>query len=411
MTLFIVSVLSIIVASLFLLARPLLKTRNTLSYERHAQNIHYAKERIQELEEQLKNASISATDYEALKLEIESNLASDIDLASQTELTHQITPSRSNKILIGLLSVMLPLSAVGLYWLVGTPSALTSSQTSERPSPEDVNKMLSDIKLRLEADPSDTEGWTVLSRTYLALGRFREARNGFLKLLELDGESADILVSLADASGLMAGGDMSGEPTRYIERALELEPSNPQALWLAGLSAAQQNKAEKARSHWNKLLPLLAEAPQQQEELRAIIQQTLSAPSTTFAAPDSQANQAPANTEKELLISVSVAPTVLAMVSPDDTVFVFARAKDGPPAPLAVKQLTVADLPITISLSDSDAMMPQLKMSLFEDLVVSARVAVSGDPIAQKGDIQSAQLETKNDAKGEIDLEIDTVLE
>jgi len=88
MTLFIVSVLSIIVASLFLLARPLLKTRNTLSYERHAQNIHYAKERIQELEEQLKNASISATDYEALKLEIESNLASDIDLASQTELTH-----------------------------------------------------------------------------------------------------------------------------------------------------------------------------------------------------------------------------------------------------------------------------------------------------------------------------------
>lgn len=419
MTLFIIIALLILLATLFLLTRPLLKTRNTLSYERQAQNIHYAKERLQELEDQLKNASISATDYEALKLEIESNLASDINLADQTQTSQKVTPRRSNKLIISLLSALLPLTVLGLYGVTGTPSALApQADTAQRPSVEDVDLMLANIEQRLAANPSDAQGWAVLSRAYLSLGRFREAHNGFLKLIELEGESAELLTSLADASGLMAEGDMSGQPTQYIERALKLEPDNPQALWLAGLSAAQQNQAEKARGYWNKLLPLLGNTPKKQEELKVIIQQTFEGqPALGSEAVPGSSETASVPTDSSensgsgLNVAVSIDPAILERVSASDLVFIFARAETGPPAPLAVKRLTVADLPVTITLTDADAMMPQLKMSLFDDLLVSARIAKSGNPVAQAGDIQSAQVKTANNSVEEITLVINTIID
>jgi len=420
---FTISALLILFATLALLARPLFKTRNTLSYERQAQNIHFAKERLQELEDQLKNASISATDYEALKLEIESNLANDINLATQTPLEQTVTPQRSNKLLISSLCVILPLLAGGVYWATGTPSALSSkpgAQTTaaKGPSADDVNKMLVEIEQRLKKNPSDAKGWAILSRTYLALGRFSEARTGFLKLIELEGESAELLTSLADASSLMAGGDMSGEPAKYIEQALTLDPDNAQALWLGGLAAAQQSQTEKARRYWNKLLPLLANSPKQQQELKAIIQEmddaSIASTAEGTTTPNAIDKDAQTNSsdivDAQLNLNVSIADTMLENVNADDLVFIFARAKNGPPAPLAVKRLTVADLPAKVNLSDSDAMLPQFKMSLFEELVVSARVSKSGNPVAQTGDIQSTLLETKNSAKGELELEINNVV-
>jgi len=249
MTPFIVCAVLILVAALYLLSRPLRNTRNTLSYERHAQNIHFAKERLQELEEQLKSASITATDYEALKLEIESTLAHDIDLATLNDNQQALLPRRSNKALILALCVSLPLATIGLYWAIGTPSALyainnadQSGQPTQATS-QDIQSLLNNVEQRLAANPNDAEGWAILARTYLALGRYSEARNGFLTLLKLEGESADIYASLADATGLMAGGNMSGEPISYVERALALQPKHPQALWLAGRHS--NNKARK----------------------------------------------------------------------------------------------------------------------------------------------------------------------
>lgn len=52
---------------------------------------------------------------------------------------------------------------------------------------------------------------------------------------------------------------------------------HPQGLWLAGLSAAQSGNNEVAREYWQKLLPLLAAVPEQQQELRDVIQQTYGA--------------------------------------------------------------------------------------------------------------------------------------
>lgn len=423
MTSFIIIAAVIVLITLAILIWPLLRTRNTVSYARQEQNIHYAKERLEELEAQLKNASISATDYEALKLEIETTLAHDIDIANNAPQEDVAGPRRPNKIAISLLAVFLPLSALGVYLQVGTPKALETVAAESRPNQQQVDDMISGLEKRLEENPNDLEGWQVLSQTYLALGRYQEARQGYQRILTLGGESAHAYASLADATALAAGGQINEEVSQYLKRALTINPDNRQALWLSGLGAAQRGDKAMAKTHWGRLVPLLDDAPQQQKELRDIIQenfgdvdeQIASVPKSEATPPSltaSQAQNTPQSLAQDgLTLRVSLSSEMAQLANPNDFVFIFARAQQGPPAPLAVKRLRVADLPTTITLSDADSMVAPMTLSKFENVIVSARVSKSGQPIAQAGDLQSAVIPSKNTSKETIDLLISEVVQ
>jgi len=409
MNTFIIIAFLITALTLVLLVLPLVCNRTVIAYERKTQNIHFAKERLAELEQQLNNAAISVTDYEALKLEIENTLAEDIDIAEQNQQPETINYG-SNTVLIVLLCVFIPLTASLVYLGTGNPKAIAiQEQAKQAPSAEEVNNLISSIEQRLQAQPNDATGWRVLSRTYLALGRYRQAREGFLKLISIEGETADTLVALAESSAGLVGGELAGEPSEFAERALAIAPQNPQALWLVGLSAAQQGQNEKAIARWTELLPLLSAVPQQQQELRAIIAETASQSIESTGTPDS--NTSTASNQANISIRVSLSESALASSTDNDVVFVFARAQNGPPAPLAAKRLRVSDLPTTITLSDNDAMLPQFKLSLFEDITITARISKSGEPIAKKGDIQSKAIATKNNIEQTIELLISEPVE
>ncbi len=88
-----------------------------------------------------------------------------------------------------------------------------------------------------------------------------------------------------------------------------------------------------------------------------------------------------------LKVSVTLLDVLKQKVSSDNAVFIYAKAASGPPIPLAVKRLTVSDLPVTIELSDADAMIPSMTLSSFEEIIIGARVSMSGNPVAQPGDL------------------------
>jgi len=83
-----------------------------------------------------------------------------------------------------------------------------------------------------------------------------------------------------------------------------------------------------------------------------------------------------------LKVRVDLSAEVKAKALPTDSVFIFARAVSGPPAPLAAKRVTVAELPVTVELGDADAMMPQLKLSNFPEVQLVARISRAGQPTA-----------------------------
>ena len=411
MTSFVLIAILITSALLALLVRPLLKTGDSDSYRRHTQNIHFAKQRLLELDQQLKSSRISVQDFEVLKLEIESTLAQDIDLTEDISSQYQANADSSNGVIIALLCGLIPFGGLVVYQLTGTPQALAiATQTTSAPAAaaglQDIDKMVLSLEQRLQNSPDDIEGWTMLARTYLALGRYPESIRANEKLLVLTGENPDIYAALADASAMQADGSLAGKPNAYVEQALAMNPLHPHALWLAGLSAAQQGKNIDAGNYWNKLLPLLADEPQQQQELRDVIKQTLGQqlPPIIKQADDSSSSTG-------ITVNVSLSESVLALTKPDDTVFVFVKARNGPPAPLAVKRLRVSDLPAEVRLSDADAMVAQFRLSLFADVLVSARVAKAGNPVAQPGDIQSAAVDSSNNSPETIELTISEIVE
>ena len=87
---------------------------------------------------------------------------------------------------------------------------------------------------------------------------------------------------------------------------------------------------------------------------------------------------------------VSLAPELAGRAAPGDTVFIFARAADGPRAPLAVLRAKAGELPLKFALDDSQAMSPELRLSKFAKIRIEARVSKSGNAAPQPGDLQGA---------------------
>jgi cytochrome c-type biogenesis protein CcmH len=106
-------------------------------------------------------------------------------------------------------------------------------------------------------------------------------------------------------------------------------------------------------------------------------------------APGTGANNQAADqgTPGQIKVSVSLDDSLKDRVDAGDTVFVFARALNGPPMPLAVVRKRATELPLEVTLDDSMAMVPQLKLSGQEAIAVVARVSKSGDARVQKGDL------------------------
>ena len=95
-------------------------------------------------------------------------------------------------------------------------------------------------------------------------------------------------------------------------------------------------------------------------------------------------------------------------MAPGDTLFVFARAAEGPRIPLAILKRSAAELPLNFTLDDSMAMSPELKLSGFANVVISARISKSGDAMPQSGDLEGQTAPLAGRSNG-VELNIDRV--
>ena len=108
-------------------------------------------------------------------------------------------------------------------------------------------------------------------------------------------------------------------------------------------------------------------------------------------------------------VKVSLAPAVAKRAAPDDVVYIFARAVQGPRMPLAIVSKQVKDLPATVVLDDSSGMMSDMKLSSAAQVIVIARVSKTGNPSAQAGDLEGKSAAIKPGTQA-LDLSIAEVL-
>ena len=163
-------------------------------------------------------------------------------------------------------------------------------------------------------------------------------------------------------------------------------PQHKNALWMAGIAETQRGDFAAAVKLWRSLEAQLPPGSTEAREIAGFIAKAESETRTQSGAPVSATPAAPGG--RHLQVRVELADELKSQAAPDDTVFIFARAAEGPPMPLAVVRKQVKDLPLEVGLDDSMSMMQGMNLSSFDRLVIGARVSKSGRPIPSPGDLE-----------------------
>jgi cytochrome c-type biogenesis protein CcmH len=246
----------------------------------------------------------------------------------------------------------------------------------------------------MEQNPADAQGWSMLGRAYRAMDRIPEANAAFKKAVELRPQDADLLADYAESLALSAGRSLAGEPTRLLERALKIDPNSSKALTLSGSAAFERKDYRAALGFWGAVL----KQPEVSAELAHALQKGMDEARARLAgkpAPAVAGARPGASGKERVAGSVELDASLKAKVQADDTVFVFARAADGPRMPLAIAKVKVADLPYQFSFDDSSAMMADMKLSRFPEVVIGARVSKSGAAAPMAGDLEGTSAKVK----------------
>ena len=309
------------------------------------------------------------------------------------------------------------LGAPGLLALGPGDSAAAAQAAASAPPPSAAAQQLAGIvdqlADRLKANPDDAEGWQMLGRSYTALGRHAQAADAFGKASRLRPDDATLLVDHAFAMAMAGQRSFAGEPARLITRALSLEPKNPKVLALAGTAAFDRKDYKGAVAFWEQLAQLEPPGSPLGQQIQASIAQArelAGMPPATAAATTGTtaagATAAGASAPAQVSGTVRLAAKLKGRVAPDDTLFVFARAVDGPRMPLAILRLRAGDLPLPFKLDDTLAMSPAAKLSGVPRVIVGARISKTGNAMPQPGDLQGVTPAVAVGSRG-IEIEID----
>jgi cytochrome c-type biogenesis protein CcmH len=409
-------------AMAFLLV-PLTRTRRTPSaITREGVNVSVYRDQLRELAADLAAGSITQARHDEAVSEIERRLLEDTGTPAAAGL--DAAPGRGAGRAVLVVAMAVPFLAATLYFTVGTPRALLPDMQAAAPAggeahgptEQQVEAMIERLAARLAAEPENAQGWAMLARSYAVLGRFAEASDAYAKLIALVPADAQLLADYADVLAMTQGRNLEGEPEKLIARALAIDPNNVKALALAGSAAYARRDYKGAIARWEQLVRVAPPGSELADSTRATIEEakarmggvdappaaasgpaSTGAPAAAAAAPPAAATAAaPASAAPARAASagasvsgvVEVAAPHAAKIAPTDTLFVFARAVDGPRMPVAIIRAQAKDLPLTFTLDDRSSMMGGGKLSDQPKVIVGARVSKSGSATPQPGDLQ-----------------------
>jgi cytochrome c-type biogenesis protein CcmH len=362
------------------------------------------KDQVAELEADLKAGNITQEQFDQSHADLERNLLQDV---SEEDGDKKATRAFSGNITAIVVGIAVPLVAIGLYAYLGEgavgfepENASAASMTTEGHQGT-IEQQVRKLQDHLQENPDDLEGWVMLARSYYFLKQYQAASDAFARAVAMTGEdNPNILADYADALAMASGGMLSGKPHDLIQKALSLDPNHQKALWLAGTETYNNKDYEATLDYWLKLRKQFPEGSDSYLQMTrniAEVKQLLGMDVNEEAAiiQQAQAGQAGSGSPAaggsgappKVSGVVSLDPSLQDKVSPNDTLFVFARAASGPRMPLAIIRTSVSDLPLEFTLDDSQSMNPQMKISRFDKVVVGARISKSGQAMPQSGDL------------------------
>jgi cytochrome c-type biogenesis protein CcmH len=427
-------------ALLFVLPPLFAKREQIEDVDQDELNLAVFRQQLGELDSDLAGGELEQQQYNAARRDLERELLYDVTGAETG------ADSGGGRWAAGLLAVGVPAAAISLYLYLGSPNivprleavaggqapAVHPGQGGGGMPPLDV--MVKRLAEKMEQNPEDLEGWMMLGRTYFAISQPERALYALEQAYGLEPENPDVLVAYAEAVAANNDSELAGRPAELIQSALRIDPEHSSARWLEGLVSFQGDRFVQAAEQWGALLTTFDATSHEAAELKRYIAEARSrarqdsrqaaepeavkvaaatqqaAPNGDIAppAPTQQPGEQPA-TASSVTVAIKLAEPLWPLADVNDSVFVYAKAVNGPPMPLAAYRVQVKDLPLSVTLDDSMAMIPAMKLSGFPEVTVGARISKSGQAIPQSGDLEGEVSPVKPGQAGAVTVVIDRV--
>ncbi|RTZ71525.1 MAG: c-type cytochrome biogenesis protein CcmI [Gammaproteobacteria bacterium] len=399
---------------LLVLLLPLRRKVGDITDDARARNLRIAREKIAELDAELAAGTLDQATYDQAKEEVEQELLEDVALPDQ----HVAGGNSGTKAAMLMLLVLVPALGFGLYLLLGSPRFVDvagAGSVAENPHAQGSDKaptmaeIQEALEKRVKEQPEDAEAWFMLGRLYAGMQRFADAAKAYEQVAKLTDNHPQALIAWADALAMTQGGRLSGKPYELVKQALDQAPDDPTALWLAGQGAREANDYQNAIYYWRQAEAGLADKPDFVMELRDLIASAKRAAASAGVEVEDPGSSVDLAKQAGIELRLSIAPELQSKVKPDEPLFIFAKAVDGPPMPLAAIRMTAGELPREVVLTDANLLRGG-KLTDHKQLKIGARIARSGQPMAASGDLQSAEVVVDVPASEPVELVIDQVV-
>ena len=359
---------------------PLLRRGRDAPLDTAGSNLDILRDQLAELDGDLAAGTITAMQHDEGRREIERRVLDEVGPEQNRTLARV-----GGRWTAAGLGISISIAAAGLYLQLGNPEGLVASRPAPQGSaitPDQLNELISKLAAKLEQQP-DEAGFVMLARSYYSLRRYAEAARAFGRAGALVTQDPNLLSDYADALAVAQEGKLSGKPLELLQRAITLEPTHPKALALAGTEAFERKDYRSAIGFWERIRvdspfgEMIAANIAEARELGGI-----------KLSDKGDKGVAPAPVTARITGTVKLAPELAGKVDRADTMYIFARAAEGPRMPLAIVKRQVKDLPYSFNLDDSQAMAPTMKLSGASAVIVGARISRSGDATPKSGDLQ-----------------------
>ena len=383
---------------------PLLRARVASAPSTAEANLEVLRAQRRELEADVASGTLAPDAREEALAELQVRAAQDIQGDDRP-----VPSGRKPWPLAIAVALLLPLAAFGLYLHLGQPRAADPALMAMMKGPSDpqqVTQLVETLAQKVRERPDDVRGWTLLARSMAALGRFQESADAYAHLVTLVPRDATILADYADVLGMAQGRSLAGKPAELAQAALAIEPDQPKALALAGTAALDAGDFKAAIGYWEHLAATMPPDSPDGPQVKAVIEeirgraaqagQKLPAPTAVAKAPAPEKSAAPG----AVTGTVAVAPEIAPRIKGSETLFVYARAENGPRMPLAIVRTSARELPMKFALDDSQSMSPAMKLSGAQAVRIEARISASGNAMPQAGDLVGTSEVVKPGAQG-----------
>lgn len=372
----------LLLASLFLVY-PFIRHDRTVVQDDADANLQIFRDQQAQLDSQLQQQEIKQPQYEQLLAEAKQLLL----LNSQKPQVEETVVSVKVGRLLPVALLLLPIFCLASYHYLGAAAdekILKMLEVNTQLSVDDPQaqfkqqELFSAIEKRAAQRPDNIYYWILLAKRAVQQNDLSSAQYHYAQAIKASPEDSYLLAQYAEITFMLADSQFTDEVNRAIDKAFAIDSSNPTVLGLKGIQAFETEQWQLAITYWQEASRQMKQGSPTATALKAGIAR---AQKRLGIEPQEQLSP-------QVEITVSIDKSI--QFDPNQTVFVALVAISGAPMPLAAKKLRAGDLPTTITLSNSDAVMEGYNLSSVNEVKAVARLSETGSATPQAGDWEAA---------------------